>query len=151
MEERSWRETILGVILDQGGELSMDSLHEGTETEDGLEEALAAADQLVEDGLLSLDEKHDVYAEAPGMHGAVVAERNALRRGGGPAPARVPGNMKKVITKGGRVFEGNIVVDDPAFVDVVWTEVEPGGVSLNLQARIPREAIERVDGDDAGA
>lgn len=75
MEKRSWRETILGVILDQGGELSVDSLHEGAETEDDLQEAVDAADQLVKDGLLV--EAGDVYTEAPGMHEALKAARAA--------------------------------------------------------------------------
>ena len=77
MEKQSWRKTILDVVLDQGGEVSADSLHEGAETEDDLQEAVDAADQLVKDGLFALDEKNDVYTVAPGMHEAVKAARAA--------------------------------------------------------------------------
>ncbi len=76
MEVQSWRKTILDVVLDQGGEVSADSLHEGAEGEDDLQEALDAADQLVRDGLLV--EVHDgEYAMAPGQEEAVRAARAA--------------------------------------------------------------------------
>ena len=65
MEKQSWRKTILDVVLEQGGEVSADSLHEGAEGEADLEEALEAADQLVRDGILA--ESGDVYTVAPGM------------------------------------------------------------------------------------
>ncbi len=79
MEKQSWRKTILDVVLDQGGEVSADSLHEGAEGDDDLQEAVDAADQLVRDGLLA--EAHDgVYAEAPGMHEAIKEARAAYSR-----------------------------------------------------------------------
>ena len=78
MAKESWRKTILDVVLDQGGEVSADSLHEGAETEDDLQEAIDAADQLVKDGLLV--ESKDVYTEAPGMHEAVKEARAAYGR-----------------------------------------------------------------------
>lgn len=71
MTTNSWRKTILDAVLDQGGEVSADSLHEGAEDEDDLDEALAAADLLVEEGILA--EAGAVYTVAPGMHGAAMA------------------------------------------------------------------------------
>lgn len=54
--------------------------------------------------------------------------------------------MKKVITLwNGRQLVGNVVVDDPAFVDLAWTEEVQDGDrnarSVNMQAHVPREAI----------
>lgn len=63
----SWRKTILDAVLEEG-ELSADTLHEGAEGGEELVDAEAAAQALVDEGLLAED--HDVWTVAPGMEAA---------------------------------------------------------------------------------
>ena len=51
MAKMSWRETILEAVRDHGC-CPIDSLHEGAEGEDDLQEATDAADALVREGVL---------------------------------------------------------------------------------------------------
>jgi hypothetical protein len=51
---------------------------------------------------------------------------------------------KRIVLKGGRVFEGDVVIDGKDIVDLVWTEEERGH-RINIQAAIPRAAIEREE------
>lgn len=66
---QSWRKTILDSLADEG-EVAADSLHEGADGPQELEEALAAADALVTEGLAVLD-AHEVYVVAPGREADV--------------------------------------------------------------------------------
>ncbi len=61
---------------------------------------------------------------------------------GGPAPAAVSGGMRTIILKDGRVFKGNVVIDGKEAVDLVWSDRGAQGHEVNMQAHIPREAIE---------
>jgi hypothetical protein len=53
--------------------------------------------------------------------------------------------MKMIILFSGRAFVGDVVVDDPGFLDLVWSEEARDGDgaphSVNVQAHIPRKTI----------